>query len=605
MDNFVPGEPRPDPTTDVDVAVIGAGPVGLATALQLGRAGLSVLVLERNPDHSQHPQMIGIHPPTMEAFRRWGIADDVRAVALPRDRSCGVAWMTRMNHLELGHVLFPDDSEPVRQLAAYSPELPCVAAQDLVEHVLAEAASESPLVSIRLSTTVCGLSQDEHAVTLSLAGANEGTVKARYVVAADGPESATRQRLGITDLEAESYGTSVSVYFRADLDAMTAGRSYRLWWTINSAVQGFFSPATDDGRWLFCFAGNPGKPDDFYTPDTCAWYIREGVGVPDLDVEVLAVRRWRNVRAVAERWRDGRVLFAGDAAHRFPLYSGFGMNSGIQDSVNLSWKLAAVVGGYAHAALLDTYESERRATALCQARLFTAGIDPYENMDWIITDPSIYETIEDPAGRSARRAVASAASSLGLSMLRCHQFGQLPSFGNTTEPTCGYSATAGNRLPHFWARDRSGNIRSTTDIAGPAFALAIGPQGGSWRKAAADVSDALGMTINVVRLGDDASADLRVDGKAELETLGVTGTRAALIRPDGRRAPLVAESDTECAPALYHEIAAILFPHPTDRTDSCDHRAAPVSWPRSDREPALVAMPGFRASPAGLPKAQG
>jgi 2-polyprenyl-6-methoxyphenol hydroxylase-like FAD-dependent oxidoreductase len=412
------------PADVVDVAVIGAGPVGLATALQLGRAGIPTLVIERDAKSSQCRLPVGIHPPTMEIFRRWGVADRIRDVALPRERSCGVAWMTRLNRLELGRVVLPDDSEPMRGLTSNSPELPCVAGEDLIQHILAETLAASPSVDVWMDTTVTGVVDEGRNALLQVTDPDRDTVRARYVVAADGGASPTRQLLGMAETSVYSYGVTLAIHFRADLDPVIAGRPYQLWWIVNRDVRGVFAPVTNDGRWVFKIVGLPEEGRHRYDTNTCIGLVRAGVGIPDLDVDVLRVHWSHNDHALIERWRVGRVLFAGDAAHRFPPHVGLGINSGIQDSVSLAGKLIDVLRSDADESWLDTYQSERRPIAARNVRQLAGTLDPFDNMQWLVTDPAIFETIEDPAGRYARRELSNIASKLAFPMLRSQQFGQ-------------------------------------------------------------------------------------------------------------------------------------------------------------------------------------
>ncbi|WP_083881050.1 FAD-dependent oxidoreductase [Nocardia araoensis] len=557
----------PSSAVDVDVLVIGAGPVGLSTALQLGRAGIKTLVVDRHAELAHHPKAVGIHARTMEIFRQWGIADRIRGVSLPLERCLGFAWLTRMNGIELGKIMLAEDAERIASYAAQCPELPCFAPQDYVEPILRKAALEYPSVEIRMSTEVTDVTQDADRVTVSF-GDQTRAVRAGYVVAADGARSFVRGALGFGETASRPHGESVNVYFRADLDEVVAGRPYLLWWVVNRDIQGAFWPTTTDGRWIFNFERDPEKPDGYFDEALCTQLIRSGTGVADLQVEILSILRWKHEQAVADRWRIGRVLLVGDAAHRFPPHGGFGMNSGIQDAVNLGWKLASVVLGRADDALLDTYPAERKPIAQYNAEQTAINTARMAETGWLMSDTTTIDTIEEPTGELVRQAIADAIPKQREQFYsQGQQFGHIYSSAaviddETPQPRSTVSTYVptthpGARFPHLWVTDRVGETVSTIDLVGRDFVLFAGAQGQQWILAAKKAAAAHGVDIACYLIGVHPDLDLRVNPE-DLEILEIDRDGAVLVRPDAHVGYRAKRSVPSADPVMDDVLTALL-----------------------------------------------
>jgi putative polyketide hydroxylase len=395
----------------VDVLIVGGGGVGHAMALQLGRAGISTLLVERRGGRSTHPKALGAHQRSMELYREWGIADEITAAALPPEQALGFGWMTRVNGIGLGRVMLADDAAKPDNDTAPTRERMTFIAQVKLEEVIARAVERRDSVEIRFGTAAIAIEQDDTEARVTLqdaAGRGTYQVRATYVVAADGVRGSLRRMLGITETADPPYGESVNVYLRSPgMDALRAGRPYVLWWTVNADSYGTFWPVGFDHRWIYNFEGDIGKPDAYFDKAFCTGRIRRSAGAPHLDVEVLDILRWRHERAVADQWRRGRVFLAGDAAHRFPPHGGFGLNSGVQDTANLAWKLIAVLRGQAGDVLLDSYEAERKPVAELNAEQTTLNTKRMQETGWL-SDRFDLSTIERPEGAELRAAIADA-----------------------------------------------------------------------------------------------------------------------------------------------------------------------------------------------------
>jgi putative polyketide hydroxylase len=557
---------------DAEVVIIGSGPVGLSTALQLGRAGVRTLVLERRSGLTTHPKTLGVHASTMEIFRRWGLAEAVAEMSLPMERTLGMGWRTRLTGVELGRILLAEDAERMMEFASQCPEPPRFTPQDRVEPILYAAAADTPNVEIRRQASVEGIVQNEETVELTVTGTCgvPATVRARYVVGADGARSKTRELLGFGETGEPAYGESVNVYFRADLDDVTAGLPYSFWWILNRDIQGVFYMTSTNGTWIFNFEGDMSKPDDFFSPEYCVPRVRMAAGLPDLKVDVLRVLRWNHEQAIADRWRIGRVFLIGDAAHRFAPHGGFGMNSGIADSLNLAWKLTAVLRGWASEELLDTYEAERRPVAQSNATEVKLATDRLAEAGWLMDDPSILASIEEPEGVDIRARIAEAIPrQRDMLYTQGQQFGQIYVSSaivdeGTIAPRSSVSTYvptthAGAHFPHMWLCNPEGGPLTTIDLLRDSFVLFAGPSGDQWTQAAKGVAAETGVTIDSYRFGG-ADADLTLQDPHDFTLLEIADDGAILVRPDGYvgfRSLTAAPDPSAALSAALHQILGL------------------------------------------------
>ena len=340
---------------ETDVLVVGGGLTGLAAAAFLARHGVRVLLAERHPGTSTHPKARLVNVRSMELYRALGVEGAVRAAGEP---NAGFVLADTLASEHEAWIPPPPDEAPGGDL---SPCRPYSCDQDRIEPILRARAVELG-ADVRFATTATAVVDRGDRVTATLDGAGAATVHARYAIAADGAHSPLRDRLGIGRHGEPVPGTAVSVLFRADLGPALRGR--RVDALLARAAEAFLfargNPA--ERRWQLGTYLRPGwdpRRIDAYVRDV----IRAAAGLPDLDPFVEGVQTWTSGAYVADRFRSGRVFLVGDAAHVMPPYGGFGGNTGVQDAHNLTWKLAAVCGGDAPDALLDTYESERAPIA--------------------------------------------------------------------------------------------------------------------------------------------------------------------------------------------------------------------------------------------------
>ncbi len=346
---------------ELPVAIVGAGPCGLLTALLLARAGVPCRVLEKHPGISTHPKAMGITRRTAEIYRQCGFLDEMMAPDFQSPDLELMIWAKSLTGEEFGRAPLPPMD------TSFSPCRPFHVPQTHTETVLLNALAAEPLASVHFQHRVTGLRQLPQGVELDIEAPDEKkTTRAEWVVAADGAASPIRNLLGIGADGPGDLGHFLNVFFHADFGRAMAGRRALLYNILREDLVEFFVSVNGRDLWLMHHFLRPDEP----TPDENALHslICSASGLPDPHVKILGVAPWVMSPKVASRFREHRVLLTGDASARLSPAGGMGMNNGLQAAHNLAWKLAAVVQGSARETLLDSYESERRALSLAVMR---------------------------------------------------------------------------------------------------------------------------------------------------------------------------------------------------------------------------------------------
>jgi 2-polyprenyl-6-methoxyphenol hydroxylase-like FAD-dependent oxidoreductase len=353
------------PDHDVPVLIIGGSLVGLTTAMLLGHHGVESLSLERHAGTAIHPRAGHFQLRTMEVLRQLGLEDRVRTKSLETySATGGIIAVESLAGRELATYV----RELNEGVEGFSPTVRVFINQDVLEPILRERALELG-ASVRNRTEAVDLEQADDGVTVTvrdLDSGDEREVRARYVVAADGNRSPMRRRLGIPMRGYGEMSRSITIYFRADCSELLRDRNQGVIYVHNPELRGFFRLDRTGGTGFLVIntVGEDVTQDSAVdvqsglTEERALGFLRTAIGT-DMPMEIVDVAKWRAEANWAERLREGRVFLAGDAAHVVPPNGGFGGNAGVQDALNLAWKLAAVVKGEAGPALLDTYETER------------------------------------------------------------------------------------------------------------------------------------------------------------------------------------------------------------------------------------------------------
>jgi 2-polyprenyl-6-methoxyphenol hydroxylase-like FAD-dependent oxidoreductase len=354
---------------NVDVLVVGAGPVGLTLAMDLASRGVRVAMVETRR-YAEPPNVKCNHVAarTMEQFRRLGVAQKLRDAGLPADHPNDVVFRTSVTGIELTRIPIPCRRDRYTETEGPdawwpTPEPPHRINQLFLEPILLEHTAALPGVTLLNRTQLVDFTQDADGVVATLADLDSGqrrSIRCRFLAGCDGGSSTVRKQMG-----AKLEGTPViqrvqSTFIRAPaLRAMIPGKPAWSYYSMNPRRCGTMFAIDGHETWLVHNHLNADEPEfDSIDRDRS---IREILGVgPDFGYEVISKEDWVGRRLVADRFRNGRVFLAGDAAHLWVPYAGYGMNAGIADAINLSWLLGACVAGWADERILDAYEAERQ-----------------------------------------------------------------------------------------------------------------------------------------------------------------------------------------------------------------------------------------------------
>ncbi|WP_455771405.1 FAD-dependent oxidoreductase, partial [Streptomyces xanthophaeus] len=364
----------------VPVLIVGGSLVGLCTSLFLGRHGIRHMLVEKHSGTSMHPRGRGINVRTMEVFRVAGVEGRIREAASVLSDNHGILQ---------GGSLTGDDQEwlfeeidPGGAIARFSPSTWCLCSQNDIEPVLMSVAPTLG-ADLRFSTELLSFDPDETGVTAIVKNRDTGehtTVRADYLVAADGPRSPVREQLRIGQSGSGDLFHNVSITFRSHALARIVGdRRFIVCYLTKPDADGALLPVDNHEQWVFHAPWHPdqGETLEDFTDERCIEHIRRAVGAPDLDVTITGKAPWHAAERVARQYGSGRVFLAGDSAHEMSPTGAFGSNTGIQDAHNLAWKLAAVLEGWAGPSLLETYEAERQPVAQATGEPAAARAAPH------------------------------------------------------------------------------------------------------------------------------------------------------------------------------------------------------------------------------------
>lgn len=563
---------------DVPVLVVGGGGAGLSAAVMLADLGVPTLTVERHPTTSILPKAHILNPRTMEIFDRHRLADEVYAAGAPIENLGKTTWYTSLGGNEpwSRQMFFQTDAWGGGDLAkAYAAATACVSGnlpQLHLEPLLrrhAEQRSTEGDVLFNCELTAIENSGDQVIAQILDRSTNEtATVRAQYAIAADGGRT-VGPALGIEMHGPAPFVNMISIHFVADLSDYIQE---------DASIVRMIARPTLDGGWIRggCIAMGPTRwdrhseewrvsvtlpigathPDDYDEARALA-DIRRQLDIPDLEVEeVKVISFWLLESVIADRYQIGRVFLAGDAAHKHSPMGGLGLNTGIQDVHNLTWKLAAVVHGQAAPALLESYERERRPVGARNVQWATFNFYNHlaagSGFGMLPGAPEAHNRAaleglfaDTPDGENrrarlaeyywtARREFQQLDIELGFNYADSPVVvadGSPPPVHDPLERNYQPTTRPGHRLPHAWLT-RNGETISTHHLLTPGrFLLLTGPDGEPWHEAVQQCSAELQVLIDAYPIGDDCELRDRDGRWTQLRDHADDG--AVLVRPDG------------------------------------------------------------------------
>ena len=509
---------------ETDVLVVGAGPVGLAAAIELGTRGVRVVLIERNARVGSAPRAKTTNVRTRTHLRRWGIADRLAAASpFGVDYPNNMVFVTRLGPGGYELARFADAFNASPERDPRYPEHAQWVPQYKLEQVMLEKVRELRTVEVRFDTALVTAGQDDDGVTATLRsddGGGERSVRARYLVGADGGRSAVRELIGARLEGRHGLSHHYNIIFRAPGLAQAHGHGpAAIYWQIGKDGFSAVGPMDRDDLWFF----NPGgaKPGVSLSPDEAADLIRDRTGI-DLPFEILSADSWTASELLADRYADRRIILAGDACHLHPPAGGYGMNMGVGDGIDLGWKIAATLQGWGGPELVASYETERRPVhkavmeeAMANYAIYVAPPPPE------IEDPGPQgQAIRAKVGGGVQAGKGREFATLGTVVGLCYRSPLIATEGGP-EPEHDSqvytpSARPGCVAPHAWLPDGG----SLYDHFGAGFTLVVanGADASEVDKAAYQAAT-LGVPLTVVRPpGVDVAA--------------LYGADLTLVRPD-------------------------------------------------------------------------
>jgi len=532
----------------VPVLIVGGGPVGMLGAIMLAQRGLPCLVAEKYPRRLDAPKAHALNPRSLEICAAAGLSmDALHAAATPRHEGACVRMVTSLVGAQIGCLPYERQDEALRALTPW----PLInISQPAFEQVLEQALTQNKHVTLRKGLEWRGCEQQQDRVISTLIDRESGEplqVVSRYLIAADGASSTVREHLGIPMLGPQALQHNMMVHFEADLRELLHERPAILYFLFGPGSSRVLI-AYDIGKtWVLMHRCEEHETVDDFEPEVCLQLIHMAIGSNKPHIQIKHVRPWVMSAQVAQRYAQGRVFLAGDAGHRFPPSGGLGLNTGVADIDNLTWKLAAVDKGIATTGMLDTYESERQGIAQTNMRQSLSNAQRMKVlMDVLGYRPDAPNTAEQITQRLTdahdQKAIEEAVEYQRehFDSLRL-QLGY--AYGGTLQqddalPISEFrpQAVAGARLPHHPLADG----RSTLDLVHFSDMALLCGHGSPWTAN----SHRLGPFVHCVAQGRDYTMHGHFP-----DLMGLSDSGALLVRPDGH---ILAVAQAFSEDALQH-----------------------------------------------------
>ncbi len=556
----------------VPVLIVGGGGAGLTASMLLSSYGIDSLLVSRYPNTSHLPKAHVLNQKSMEIFRELGLADTIYAHGTPLEGLSYTAWYVGLagSHEDYGREIARlecwgngyTDPNWMKSSPCAQTNLPQIRLEPLLK---AHAEMLGPN-RLRFNHNFISLEQDQTGVTAVIEDRSDGhqyTVRARYLLGCDGGRIVGKQ-IGVEMEGPRNMASNVSIHMTADLSPWARDPDVLLRWLLNpdlgDPLSGVLVPMGPDHwgphseEWVFhlqFLAGDESAFDDNIVKQR----MRLVLGLPDFEPKIHLISRWELDGLLAEKLRVGNVFLLGDAAHRHPPTGGLGLNTAIQDTYNLCWKLAVVLSGNASDELLDTYEQERKPIG---ARAVNRSLENWMNHRRAseVLGLSMEQTPEENWERMRRLwSDAPEHEEIRLQFEETIATQQMEFYEHNTEYGYTYESSAvvpdgtpapepidavhiyepstrpGSTLPHVWVQ-RLGKRVPLSDLAGHGnFLLIAGEEGEDWCQAATQIAKESNIPLKAIRVSPFAGdwLDLRFDW---LHYRGISPTGAVLVRPD-------------------------------------------------------------------------
>ena len=503
------------------VLIVGGSLIGLSTSLFLAWHGIRSLAVERHPGTAIHPRAALFNQRTLELYRTVGLEEEISRKADEEFLQDGaIMAVETLAGKELAWFL-PTLNHGVEDV---SPCRRTYCTQNVLEPILRRRAEELG-ADTQYNSELVSFEADKDGVTALIRERKTGkerTIRAGYMVAADGNRSPVREKLAIAMRGHGTFSNSATIYFKADVRQVLRDRPLSIIYVNNPKLKGFMRFETHGQSGFLAVnavMGPNGKVSDVAAEANdakCIQMVRDAVGVPDLDVEIVVMQPWKAAADAAERFQDGRIFLAGDAAHVMPPTGGFGGNTGVQDAHNLAWKLSMVLKRLAGPALLETYGAERQpASVFAVEQAYTRYVKR--------TDPSLGDHDIQPEEDDLRIELGYRYHSTAIDN------GDQGSDHGHEHPRESH-AMPGTRAPHVYVQHNNNEI-SILDLFVKNFVLLAGIEGEPWCRAAQKNAGAMGIGIDTYRVGENCELQEQEGRLSQAYKLADKG--AVLVRPDG------------------------------------------------------------------------